>query len=45
MDGNYHILDKNRREEMLTLNHSGLSPTLTRCLATTNIIESPNGGV
>ena len=30
---------------MLTLNHFGLPPTLTRCLATTNIIESPNGGV
>ncbi|MCH8158164.1 MAG: IS256 family transposase [Nitrospinae bacterium] len=32
-------------EEMFTLNHLGLPPTLTRCLATTNIIESPNGGV
>lgn len=31
--------------EMFTLNHLGLPPTLTRCLATTNIIESPNGGV
>jgi putative transposase len=32
-------------EEMFTLNHLGLPPTLTRCLATTNIIESPNGSV
>ena len=32
-------------EEMFTLNRLGLPPTLTRCLATTNIIESPNGGV
>ncbi len=32
-------------EEMFTLNHLGLPPTLTRYLATTNIIESPNGGV
>jgi putative transposase len=30
---------------MFTLNHLGLPRTLTRCLATTNIIESPNGGV
>ena len=32
-------------EEIFTLNHLGLPSTLTRCLATTNIIESPNGGV
>ncbi len=32
-------------EEMFTLNRLALPPTLTRCLATTNIIESPNGGV
>jgi putative transposase len=32
-------------EEMFTLNHLGLPPTLNRCLSTTNIIESPNGGV
>ncbi len=32
-------------EEMFTLNRLGLPPVLTRCLATTNIIESPNGGV
>ena len=32
-------------EEMFTLNHLGLPPTLTRCLATTNIIESLNRGV
>ena len=32
-------------EEMFTLNHLGLPLTLTRCLATTNITESPNGGV
>lgn len=29
-------------EEMFTLNRPGLPPSLTRCLATTNIIESPN---
>ena len=32
-------------DEMFTLNHLGLPPSLTRCLATTKIIESPNGGV
>ena len=32
-------------EEMFTLNRLGLPPSLTRCLATTNIIESPNSSV
>jgi putative transposase len=36
---------KEGMEEMFTLNHLGLPPALSRCLATTNIIESPNGGV
>lgn len=30
-------------EEMFTVNRLGLPPTLMRCLATTNIIENPNG--
>jgi len=32
-------------EETFTINRLGLSPSLIRGLATTNIIESPNGGV
>lgn len=32
-------------EETFTVNRLGLSPALIRGLATTNIIESPNGGV
>lgn len=30
-------------EEMFTVNDLGLPPMLTRCLATTNIVENPNG--
>jgi putative transposase len=32
-------------EEMFTINRLGLPPKLRRCLATTNIIESPTAGV
>jgi transposase-like protein len=32
-------------EEMFTINRLDLSPSLRRCLGTTNLIESPNGGV
>ena len=32
-------------EETFTINRLDLSPTLRRCLATTNIIENPNSGV
>lgn len=32
-------------EETFTINRLGLPPTLRRCLATTNIIESPHSGV
>jgi transposase-like protein len=32
-------------EECFTINRLGLPPTLQRCLATTNIIESPHAGV
>ena len=32
-------------EEMFTLNRMELSPSLIRCLATTNIIENPNSAV
>lgn len=32
-------------EETFTVNRLGLTPTLERCLATTNIIENPNGAV
>ena len=32
-------------EECFTINQLGLPPTLCRCLATTNIIESPHAGV
>lgn len=31
--------------EMFTVSRLGLSPTLTRCLVSTNIIESPHSGV
>jgi len=31
--------------EMFTVNRLGLSPALTRCLVSTNIIESPHSGV
>ena len=30
-------------EEMFTVNDLGLTPALARCLATTNIVENPNG--
>ena len=33
------------REEMFTVNRLGLSPSLMRCLSSTNIIESPHSGV
>jgi transposase-like protein len=32
-------------DEMFTVNTMGLPKTLTRCLCTTNIIESPHSGV
>ena len=32
-------------EECFTINRLGLPPSLHRCLATTNIVESPNAGV
>ena len=32
-------------EESFTVNHLKLTPALTRCLSTTNIIENPNGAV
>jgi len=32
-------------EETFTINRLGLPPKLRRCLATTNIIESPTAGV
>jgi putative transposase len=32
-------------EEMFTINRLGLPPSLHRCLATTNLIESPQSGV
>lgn len=32
-------------DELFTVNRLGLSPTLTRCLTTTNLIESPHSGV
>lgn len=32
-------------EETFTINRLDISPTLRRCLATTNIIENPNSGV
>ncbi len=32
-------------EEMFTVNRLGLSPALSRCLCSTNIIESPHSGV
>ena len=32
-------------EELFTVNRIGLSPSLRRCLTTTNIIESPHSGV
>jgi transposase-like protein len=32
-------------EEMFTVNRLGLSPSLMRCLGSTNIIESPHSGV
>jgi transposase-like protein len=31
--------------EMFTVNRLGLSPSLTRCLVSTNVIESPHSGV
>jgi transposase-like protein len=32
-------------DEMFTVNRLGLPSALRRCLATTNVIENPNGGV
>jgi transposase-like protein len=32
-------------KEMFTVNRMGLSPSLRRCLTTTNLIESPHSGV
>ena len=32
-------------EEMFTINRLGLPPQLRRCLGSTNVIESPNGGI
>lgn len=32
-------------EEMFTVNRLGLSPSLMRCLSSTNVIESPHSGV
>lgn len=32
-------------DEIFTVNRLGLTPQLMRCLATTNLIENPNGGV
>lgn len=32
-------------DEIFTVNRLGLTPALARCLATTNIIENPNGAV
>lgn len=32
-------------DEIFTVNRLGLTPALTRCLATTNLIENPNGAV
>ena len=32
-------------EECFTINRLGVPPSLMRCLATTNIIESPHAGV
>ncbi len=32
-------------DEMFTINRLGLPPELRRCLASTNVIESPNGGI
>ncbi|MGH9607776.1 MAG: IS256 family transposase [Terracidiphilus sp.] len=31
--------------DMFTVNHLGLSPSLARCLVSTNVIESPHSGV
>jgi putative transposase len=45
MKASWKLNAKEGMEEMFTLNHFGLPPTLSRCLATTDIIESPNGGV
>ena len=45
MKASWKLNAKEGMEEMFTLNHLGLPPILTRCLATTNIIDSPNGGV
>ena len=45
MKASWKLNAKEGMEEMFTLNHLGLPPTLTRCFATIKIIESPNGGV
>ena len=31
--------------EMFVVNHLGLSPSLSRCLVSTNMVESPHSGV
>ena len=31
--------------EMFTVNRLGLSPSLTRCLVSTNVIDTPHGGI
>jgi transposase-like protein len=36
---------RERLEECFTINRLGVPPSLQRCLATTNIIESPHAGV
>ncbi|MGH9402741.1 MAG: transposase [Terriglobia bacterium] len=36
---------RERMEEGFTINRLDVPPSLRRCLASTNLIESPNGGV
>ena len=48
LEGEYPSAAASLREglaETFTLNRLGLPPTLRRCLATTNLIESPHSGV
>jgi putative transposase len=48
LEGEYPSAAANLREgweETFTINRLGLPPTLRRCLATTNLIESPHSGV
>jgi len=53
-EGNKHVLGfehaataslREGLEECFTINRLGLPPSLHRCGATTNIVESPNAGV